>query len=167
MKEIFKKNKECSADKRVEVLEKIVGRLSRRVHKTTTAIVSPQTISTCVSGEDVKGDIIKCMLFKGNLRKLNIIFKEKPKSLVYIEVNSLNEDSGDSKTFRIDRIKGTFDLDINTIDGSLLTISIHPVDPKYKITEVWLAVLWTPHISNVKIKQYLIDNLIGEIDEGI
>lgn len=153
-------------EKRISFIEKVVQRLSLRTHKTTLGIIPPQVISECVSGEDVRGNVIKQMLFKGSLSKLIVAFKEKPKSLICIEVNCLNEDNGRTRTFYTEKIKDILDINIDTIDGGMVTVSIHPTDDQYKITEVWLSMLWNAHVSNSIVKQHLIDNLEKEAEEN-
>ena len=54
MKEVFKKNKGCSTNKRVDIIEKVISRIALRAHKTTTAIISPQPIMIYKSDEDVR-----------------------------------------------------------------------------------------------------------------
>jgi hypothetical protein len=167
MKELMSKLKELPLDKRVEAISKILPRLAIRAKKTTTGLVSPQTVMVHKEGEDIQGPIFKGMLFKGSLTKAIIIFSERPKSPINIEVKILNGDAGESKVFYASKAKSMIDLGIDTEDGSAISISIHPVKEDYKVTEVWLSMLWTPSVSNTEAKQYLIDELIGGIDNEI
>lgn len=159
MKELFRKTKDKGADVRLNLIERVIQRMSLRLHKTVTSIISPQPISICISGEDVKGDILKQLLFKGKINKCIVLFNGKPREPVCISIKCLNDSIGVSKDLFIDRAKTIHDLDIDTIDGSMLNMSIYPTGEKYKITEVWIGLLWTPHISNSKINQHLIDDI--------
>ena len=154
---IFKKG--LGNDDRISFIEIVVSRLSRRVHKVTTAMISPIPISKCVTGEDVDGDILKVMLFRGKIGKGIVVFNEKPKATIRIDVKILNGGVGFSTSYYIDTIRHVIALDMPTIDGSMITVSIHSTSDEYKITEVWLSMLWTPHISNVKIENRLIEIL--------
>lgn len=167
-KDIFKG--ERTLEERVNFIEKVIGRMMLRLHKTTTGIISPQTISTCINSNiesgGIKGDIIKCMLFKGKITRFNIIFNKKPKGNICIEVRSLDYEVGESKALYTNKIKAGFDLDINTTDGCLVAVSIHPVNEEDILTEVWAAMLWTPDISRTKIEQQMIDNLEAKANDN-
>ena len=167
MKDLMKKIKDLPLDKRVDVVSKIVARLSIRAHKTTAGIISPQTIMICKEGEDIRGDIFKGMIFKGEISKLIIAFNERPKSTICIEIKSLSMKGGTATTLYTDVRMSNHKLNIETKDGSMIIVTIYPMDDKYKITECWASMLWTPDISKSKVEQHLIDNLIGGIDEGI
>ena len=149
-------------EKRISFIERVVSRLSRRTHKTTTAVIPPQVIMAYKSGEDIHGDIFKGILFKGRLGKTILLFNEKPKSEIRIDIKVLSGDKGETKTFYVSRIKSEVDLDIDTKDGTIISISIYSVDEKYKVTEVWISTLWHPSVSSSKTEQYLIDDLLGD-----
>jgi hypothetical protein len=167
MKELMSKLKELPLEKRVEAISKILPRLAVRARKTTVGLVSPQTIMAYAEGEDVRGPIFKGLLFKGSLTKAIILFNERPKSPVGVEIKVLHSGVGKSKVFYADRAKSESVLNIDVEDGTAVSISIHPVKDDYKVTEVWLSMLWTPSVSNTEAKQYLIDELIGGIDNEI
>ena len=113
------------------------------------------------------GNIFKGVLFKGRLSKAILLFNERPKSRICIELKLLSGEKGKSTSFYTNKIKSVIDLGLDTIDGTIVSVSIHSLDDKYKVTEVWLSVLWVPDISNAEIEQHLIKNLIGGLDEGI
>ena len=166
-------NKDDTVERKISILESIISRLAVRSHKTTTAIITPHLISSCVTGTDVRGDILKVMLFEGSITKGMIAFNKRPKNPIAIEVKVLNNDIGFTKTYYIDRVRLSVDLDVGTVDGSMVTVAVHPTvdDEKSKITEVWISMLWTPHVSKTKIKQHLIENLenaseVNLIEEG-
>jgi len=143
---------------RLSKLEMVVTRLARRIHKTVVGIIPSIPLSACISGEDVKGEILRVLVFKGNISKGVIIFNNKPRN-VLLEVSILSDQGAETRTINLDRQKTLFDLDIDTSDGSMIKVSIWSTDEKYRITEVWLGVLWNPHMSNNKIEQRLIEEL--------
>ena len=163
---IFIKNAPID-EKRIGFIETILSRLSRRVHKVTTAIIPPHIISKCAFGEDVRGDILKVMLFKGKLTKGIICFDKKPKKPIKIDVKILNGQVGYTDSFYIDKIRYASDLDILTIDGSMITISVYPVDEEEKVTEVWVSLLWEPDMSNAKIERRMIESLEKAADGNL
>jgi len=143
---------------RLSKLEMVVTRLARRIHKTVVGIIPSLPLSACISGEEVKGEILRVLVFKGNISKGVIIFNNKPRN-VLLEVSILSDQGAETRTINLDRQKTLFDLDIDTSDGSMIKVSIWSTDEKYRITEVWLGVLWNPHMSNNKIEQRLIEEL--------
>jgi len=158
MKTIFDKSKPVEG--RLNFVEEILGRLARRVHKVSTAIITPHLISGCITGK-TRGEIIKILLFEGIINKGLICFNKRPKNPICIEVKVLNNDVGYTKSYYVDKIRAKVDLDILTIDGSMLTISVYPTveDDKDPVNEIWLSMLWVPHVSKVKVESHLIDNL--------
>jgi hypothetical protein len=146
---------------KLEKLETIVRRMGRRVHQTTATIVTPHLISAHVSGE-VYGDILNIMLFKGKITKALICFDKRPKVPIHVEVKILSGKEGFSKSYYLETIRSSVELDLDTLDGTIITVSINPVseeDPKYMISKIWLSILWQPHISKANINSYLIDGL--------
>ena len=166
MKIIFDKSKPVEG--RLNFVEEILGRLSRRVHKVSTAIITPHLISGCVSGK-VRGEIVKILLFEGVVTKGLICLNARPKNPICIEVKVLNGSVGYTKSYYIDNIRASVDLDVATIDGSMLTVSVYPTveDDKDPVNEVWLSMLWTPHVSKVKVESHLIDNLEKAADANL
>ena len=165
MKSMFDSN--LSNKKRLTRIEKAITRMTSRLHKTVVGIISPQPISTCVSGEDVRGDILKGLLFKGSLGKCIIVFNEKPRAMICVEIKTLSKLGGATKTIYTNVSMSTHDIDIELEDGSMVVVSVHSMDDKYKIKEIWISALWTPNISNTKVKQHLIDKLEEIQDEGV
>lgn len=146
---------------KLEKLETIVKRMGRRVHQTTTTIVTPHLISAHRSGE-VYGDILNIMMFKGKITKALICFDKRPKVPVHVEVKMLGGKEGFSKSYYIEKIKSSVELDLETLDGTIITVSINPVsgeDERHKINQIWLSILWQPHISKANVSSYLIDSL--------
>lgn len=163
MKKIAIKGENSS--EKINHIEKVINRLAIRSRKTITGVISPQNISTCIEGEDVRGDIIKCMIFGGKLSKLHILFGKKPKGNICIEVKTLGYETGQSKTLYTNKIKYSTDIDIKVTDGTCLVVSIYPTNEDEKIGEIWVAMLWTPDIPNSDVRQELIDSLENDLIE--
>ena len=142
-------------------LETIVRRMARRVHQTTATIVTPHLLSAHKSGE-VYGDILNIMMFKGEVTKALICFDRRPKVPIHVEVKMLSGKEGFSKSYYIETMRASVKLDLETLDGTIITVSINPTaeeEERYKINQIWLSILWQPHISKANIKSYLIDSL--------
>ena len=153
---------------RLDKIETIVNRLTRRQNKKMKAMITPYPISTCVSGEDVEGDILKYMFCApGRIVKGLVYLSAKPKSGASISIRIDNDLGGSTKSYIITRKSLLVEPDIVISSGDRLTISFHNVDEVEKITELWLAFMWIPEIKDVDIKNFLIDELEEEIDAGV
>ncbi|MBU2249567.1 MAG: hypothetical protein KKD77_22665 [Gammaproteobacteria bacterium] len=157
MKLLFNRNKPPA--ERIDFLEVVVARLARRVHKQVVSIIPPHVMSTCATGEDIRGDIYKAMLFKGTITKGIVCFNKRPKNPIHIEIKILNNEIGFTKSYYVSKMRENVDLDIATIDGSMISVSVYPTVETDKLTEVWISLLWSPDVSNTKVKNYLIESL--------
>ena len=163
--ELFKKDTSID-EKRISWIETVVSRLARRSRKQTTAIVTPYPISNCVSGEDVKGDILKYMFCaKGIISKGLIVLDKRPTTGVVIGITLANDMGSSSKSYVLTKKTSMIDPKIEVFSGDRLSVSVNPVDAeKDKISEVWLAFTWTPDVKDADIKNFLIDSLDGALD---
>lgn len=143
---------------RLEKLESIVNRIVRRVRSTTSTIVTPHLISVH-KGEKIYGILMSRILFKGKITKALICFDKKPTNTICVEVKILSNEEGFTKSYYIDTIRASVDLSLDTIDGSIISVSIKETNGEEDISQVWLSILWQPSLSNTEIKNYLIDSL--------
>lgn len=148
-------------EKRINFIETILSRLIRRSRKSTSTIITPHLISKFVS-EEIYGDILNIMMFKGKVNKALVCFDKRPKVSICIDVKILSGKEGFTKSYYVDTMRSVVDLDLETIDGSIVTVSIHPTieeEEKHKLSKIWLSILWTPHISRASVQSHLIDSL--------
>lgn len=146
-------------EKRLSYVETVLSRMMKRTRKTITSIITPHLISTCIDGDSVEGDILKVMLFRGTITKGLVCFDKRYKDGVRLEAKILNGAEGVTETLYINTMAHSKDLNIPTEDGSLLSLSVAPVNLEDKIKKVYVSLLWTPHISNSVTKKHLIDSL--------
>ena len=151
---------------KIDKLEKMVQRLARRAHKQTSALITPVPISNCVIGEEIKGDILKYMFpCPGVINKGGIFLNAKPKEGATIILTIENDLGGNSRSYQITRRNLLFEPDIGVDTWDRLTASFSTVNPEEdKMTEVWIALLWTPTVKDVMIKNYLINQLDGGLN---
>ena len=159
-------NKDDSMEKRILKLETVVSRLTRRSKKTASAIITPYPISSCVVGEDVRGDILRYMFpSNGVIKKGLIVLDKRPGTGVVVNISISNDAGGSSKNYVVTKKTSIFEPNIDVYSTDRLSISIEPVDQeKDRITEVWIAFTWVPGVKDTEVKQYLIDDLNGRID---
>lgn len=142
-------------EKRISFIEKIVSRLARRSRKVTRAMISPIPISVCALGEDISGNIMKALMFEGKITKGIIKLAVVPKKEVKVDIRI----DGIGTTCYLTKAKQALDLNLETIDGSILKVAVYPTDLEDKITEVLVSIFWTPSKSNIEVKSFLIDEL--------
>jgi hypothetical protein len=156
-----------STDDKVKKIEKLITHLARRSKKTKTAMVTPFPISSASFGDNITGPIIRYMFpCEGRITKAMVEFGAKPKKPVTVEVDLRNNDDGESRIYFIDRRTTIVAPMIEVLGGDRLTVSVFPKDDseEAKVTECWIALLWTPDVSEVDIKNVLIEDLEESLD---
>ena len=152
-------------NKRVEDLEMITKRLMRRASKKSVALITPYPISSAVFGEDVKGVILRYMFpCDGIISKGMFRLGAKPKKEVLGVAKIFNDEIQQSKGFTITKKSLKADLEIEIKSGDCLEVSITSVDEV--LTEVWVAFLWKPTMSDVEVKSFLIEELENDISKA-
>lgn len=161
MKNLFEDRKNTPIDeKRVAWIENVVSRLSRRSFKTASVMTSPFPISNCVVGEDVKGEVLRYMFCsRGIINKGALVMDRRLKSGAIITVKLANDIGSESKSYVISGKSMVVEPNIEVFSADRLTISIYPNDSEEKINEAWISFIWTPYVSEVTAKQFLIDEL--------
>jgi len=155
-------------EKKIKKLTTIVERLTRRSNKIAKAIIPPIPISNCISGEEVKGDILKYMFCcPGKVKKGGIYLNAKPESGVVIKISIDSDIGSGSVSYIITRKNLIFEPDLDVDTWNRLTVSIQANDSeKDKITEVWIGLLWIPTIKDSEVKNFLIEEL-DKVEENV
>ena len=163
---MYKSQFDKALEPKLAKMESTLIRLSRRATKQTSALITPVPISNCVMGEEVKGEVLRYLFpCPGVINKGGIFLNAKPKDGATIILTIENELGGSSKSYQISRRNMVFEPNIEVDTWDRLTASFFVVNPiEDKITEIWIALLWTPTIKDVTIKSYLIDQLDGGLD---
>ena len=164
---MYKSEFNKALEPRLDKIEKMITRLGRRAVKQTSALITPIPISNCVIGEEVKGDVLKYLFpCPGVINKGGIFISPKPKNGATIILTIENELGGSSKSYQITKQSSLLELNMEINTWDRLTVSFYVVNPvEDKITEVWAALLWTPTVKDVTIKNYLIDNLDSSLND--
>lgn len=161
MKKII--DRSLSDGKNLERVATVVERLTRRQVKQTAAIITPYPISSCTQGEDVRGEILKYMFCaSGSIDKGLVTLAKRPKDAVEIKITIENDLGKESKSYMITNKSLLSEPRLAVYSGDRLTISIFPTGPEDKLTEVWVAFMWTPSVKDASIKNFLIDELEKE-----
>jgi len=151
-------------NERVEKLEMITKRLMRRAVKHTTAIITPYPISAAIFGDKVEGPILRYMFScDGVITKGMVRIGNKPKGPVLIELKMFNDLTLASKGFALEKKSLAISPDLKVVAGDCLEISLNAGDEI--ITEAWVALLWTPTMNDVTVKNYLIEGLEDDLQK--
>jgi len=152
-------------EKRILFLERVVARLVRRTGSKRSAVLTPYPISTCVSGDDVRGDILKYMFpCEGKIKSGTVFFEKKPKEEVLIGMSLIGPDGGEAKTMITSKRLNLVQVDVATSQGDRLKVSINTQSDEPFPNEVWISLLWVPLIQSSEIKNFIIEDLGDTVD---
>jgi len=156
-RELFDKSK--AIGDRLSQLELVVTRVARRSNTKKAAMITPYPISNATFGEDVRGPILRYMFpCDGMIQKGVLRLGKKPKEPISIGLNIANEESSHSVGYVVEKRQVVVNPNMNIVSGDCLTIHLLPNEEE-KITEVWVAFLWVPSISDVTTKGFLVEEL--------
>jgi hypothetical protein len=136
----------------------------RRAGKRATALITPYPISSAVFGDKVEGPILRYMfpcdgvIVKGMVRVGN-----KPKTSIIFKIKMFNDTNSISKGFALEKKSLSIQPNIDVMAGDCLEISLITEDEV--VTEVWIAFLWRPTVSDVEAKSYLIEELEDDLQK--
>lgn len=154
-------------ENRLNRLETIVNRLSRRSVKVTRSVITPYPISNAVFGDSVSGSILRYMFPCSGVISKGLVWMDKKLKNGATLTFKMSDDTGmQTKTFVMNKQRLFLELNMDVNLGNRIDISIEPNnssgDDPEKITEVWISFLWKPSINNTEIKNYLIDEIEKE-----
>lgn len=132
-------------------LEVVTERLSKKQSKQCIkGVITPYPISSACFGE-VSGRILSYMFPSNGMVTKGILklVDKQPKALLTITLENL------SKTVEITKLTSEIDCDLAVFAGDRLTVSISSDNP---LSEVWIAFLWIPSLSEVEVKKVLLED---------
>lgn len=151
---------------RIEKLEKVTERLTRRSRKTVKAVMSPIPIFNSLSGENVKGVVLKHMFIgSGTIRKGKVWLSSKPKNGASLVITIENDLGNSSKTYNIQRRDLLIEPNTPIQSGDRLSAAIYSTDPEDFINECWVSIQFVPDMPDSVIKQYLFDEIEKDVSE--
>lgn len=153
--------------KRVDFIEKVVGRLARRTKTKHSVMVPALPISTCVIGDDVRGEVLRYMFCSsGTLTKAIVDVNKKPKEPVKIDAAILGPGDGNVKSYVLEKRKMSTILNLQVNEGDKLIVSVTPAGD-YLIKEIWVSFLWSPSVGGTQAMKILADDLDKYLEEDI
>jgi len=153
---------------KIKQLELITQRLMRRSKRVARAMITPYPISNAVIGDEVKGNILRYMFpCKGKIVKAGIDLGKKPKQDITVTISLFGADSGEARAFVLTkkRVAVEPNLDVEALDKLSVSIEYEAEKPENNITEVWVTLLWIPHVADVAVRNFLIEELENDYTE--
>ena len=145
-------------EKRISFIEKIISRLVRRAHKTTTlAIPSNPLYIYAHQGDLVHYEKSYILPHKGMISEIIIILEDKVKCKLVIK--SENQETGYvfSREYTMSKKLNIVKADLLIKKYSLLTISLDII--KGPATTITGTLVYNPTVDSLKTKQFLISSL--------
>ena len=160
MKQVLFPGNTAIDEKRISFIETVVKRLSRRQVKKISAMITPYPISTCITGDDVRGDVLKYMFCAKGIIKKGLIYLSKQLSAgVVVNITIENDAGGETKSYIFNKKQMLVNPDLNIYSSDRMTVSVTPINPEDKLTEVWISFLWVPEVKDTDVKSFLIDEI--------
>lgn len=154
---------------RIDKLELITTRLSRRAHKRAVAMLTPYPISNAVIGDKVEGNILHYMFpCDGKVIKAVVDVGKKPKQSINVTISLMGEESGESRTIVLTKRRDAIEpnIEVKTFDRLSVSISYESEKLEDALNEVWISFLWIPTTKDVEIKSFLIEELESDLSKG-
>lgn len=144
---------------RIKKLEKISERLIRRSQKVAKAIIMPSPISGGVSNV-VGGEIAFEFMSpcKGTISNAVVKICSKPEGNPFAEILIIKGINTQKQIISIDKELVIFPMSVDVDAGDLVSALI-VASVEHPINQAWVSMLWTPTVSDAKVKQFLIDEL--------
>uniref|UniRef100_A0A6M3IEB2 Uncharacterized protein n=1 Tax=viral metagenome TaxID=1070528 RepID=A0A6M3IEB2_9ZZZZ len=147
---------------RIEKLELITTRLMRRASKRAVAMITPYPISNAVFGDKVSGAVLRYMFpCDGVITKGFVRLGQKPKKDVMLEVKMFNDSGSTMKGFALSKKSIAIEPEIKVKAGDCLEISLALSEEV--VSEIWVAFLWKPVVSDIEVKSFLIEELESDL----
>ena len=157
-------------EKQIEHIDVILDRFSRKLHKTTSGIISPYPISNY----SMSAGIVLRYVFPidGEIPLAAMYIESMPKSGVNVHTIIEIGESRKSDTQLVKRKSVVIRPNIQLKGGTRISVGVTPVNDEEEACGIWVSLIWVPSIRGAVVKQFLIDELerIGreavECEEG-
>ena len=151
---------------RIAFIEKVVTRLARRSRKQSSAIITPYPISGCLAG-NISGEVLRYIFCAdGTITRAIISLDKKPSEGVKVTIDLFDESGGTSKSFIAMKKVSIIEPEAPVFSGDKMVVSAEVINPERdKISELWLGLLWKPHVKDTHVKSFLIDDLEKQEDD--
>ena len=147
-------------------LNVLLKRMSKKLHKTVTGIITPFPISGYI--RDPVDNVVLRYMFpaSGKVTVGGAYIEIMPKDGIDIYTNIHRGDSVLSNSVWTNKKYVLINPDVGILAGDRLVISVVPKGGE--VSGIWISFLWVPEVKDSEIKQFLIEDLerIGEENVG-
>ena len=160
-KALFENSTNTVDHARVSKIETILTRVSRRMNKTVTGLLTPYPISNYCN-EPVSDIVLRYMFpSNGKITVGAMYIEDMPKGGVNIVLYVGDATGGGTKTYTIKRKDFKLAPNLPVSFGSRLTIGVKPVVEEEIVKGIWTSFMWVPDVKDVDVKTYLLDELLA------
>ena len=147
-----------TVEKQMEHVDTILSRMSRKLHKTVTGIITPFPISNYA--QDPIDKVVLRYMFPadGKISVGGAFIENIPKDGIDIYMNIHRGDSVISESLFTKKKYALIEFDADVFAGDRLTVSVSPKGDG-KVSGIWISFLWTPNVKDAEIKRFLIEDL--------
>ena len=154
-------------EEQMKHVDTILKRMSMKLHKTITGVITPFPISGYVSNPIDKVVLRYMFPADGKITVGGTFIESIPKEGIDIYLNIHRVDGNiDSKSIFVKKQSVMIKPDVDVFCGDRLVISIDSKGGE-SVSGVWTSFLWVPNIRDSEVKKFLIDDLerIGELND--
>jgi len=140
-------------------VDRILKHQSRRMHKTTSGIITPFPISNYA--ESPIDDVVLRYMFplSGKVTTGGLFIENMPRDGININITIHHDEGVDSKTTFSKRQNILINPEVKISTGNRLIVRIIPKLSGQIVSSIWIAFSWVPEVSDSVIKQFLIKDI--------
>jgi hypothetical protein len=142
-------------DEKIQHIEKILNKMSRKLHKTVVGIMPPVPVMLSVDAPKEDGNIFTFLTpGKGTITDICLYVKEFiGNDPVKFEAESKSDVSGQMTSFITRKHIGVYALNLSVVAGSMLTLKTPTPE---KVKGIWLSFLYQMGIERAEQTKYLV-----------
>lgn len=146
-----------TTEEKMSHLNVLLKRMSKKLHKTVTGIITPFPISGYAK-DPVDSVVLRYMFPAGGKITVGGAYIESmPKDGIDIYTNIHRGDSVISNSVWTNKKYVLINPDVGILAGDRLVISVVPKGGE--VSGIWISFLWVPEVKDSEIKQFLIEDL--------
>jgi hypothetical protein len=154
-----------TAEEKLTSVDLILSRITKRVKKHACAMISPIPISNYT--EIVTGPLLKYMFpAAGIISDILIYVEVMPKAGINLIATLASGTGAVSKNSFTKKQLSIADSDFEVIAGDRITVEVEKVKDEEIVSGIWIAFLWTPSKASIEVKQFLLDEILKEVENA-
>jgi hypothetical protein len=148
-----------TTNEKLDSIDLILSRLTKREKKHAYAMISPIPISSYT--EIIAGPLLKYMFpAAGVVSDILIYVEVMPKAGINLTATLASGTGAISKNSFTKKQLSIADSDFDVIAGDRITVEVEKVKDEEIVSGIWIAFLWTPSKASIEVKQFLLDEIL-------